>query len=134
MNIWRQKSRKLDFIFGERTTALVPWWYVEQADEVSKHDSCRLLNGQLGSQATCRANKQLQCFIIFGFCTICSAVIVGICGGQGGLIKAVLSSRNELRHMKYTPIIIKLRPRQPANEVDSVLIANQEGAALPRCF
>ena len=24
------------------------------------------------------------------------------------------------RHMKYTPIIIKLRPREPANEVDSV--------------
>ena len=69
VNIWRQKSSKLDFIFGERATALVPWWYVEQADEVSKHDSCRLLNGQLGSQATCRANKQLQCFIIFGFCT-----------------------------------------------------------------
>ena len=62
VNIWRQKSRKLDFIFGERTTALVPWWYVEQADEVSKHDSCRLLNGQLGSPATCRAIQATAVF------------------------------------------------------------------------
>ena len=36
--------------------------------------------------------------------------------------------------MKYTPIIIKLRPREPTNEVDSALIANQEAATLPRYF
>ena len=37
------------------------------------------------------------------------------------------------RDMKYTPIIIKLRPREATNERDSVLIANQE-VALPRYF
>ena len=65
------------------------------------------------------------------------SITVGICGGQGGptnLTRAVLSSRNERQHMKYTPIIIKLRPREPTNEVDSALIANQEAATLPRYF